>query len=298
LNNVPIPNANGPELTVTNFQPQDQGEYAIIVSNAIESVTTPVATVLLEPTLVTLVESRFESGTEGWGLIEDATDLRWVPTGGNGGGGHLLATDLALYRYWYWVAPAKFLGDQSRAYRGWLQFDLQQSVTVAQSYELVYDLILEGAGRTLRFAGLTHPGTTWTSYKLPLAETRGWQRATDSQPPTAAEMQQVLGNLTNLLIRGEFSFANDIGGLDNVALLNACATTPAPLSLRLLPSAPIAVLEWPAHALCFEVEATADVASPSWAPPVTVLFSGLSNGMNRVEVPLTGRSQFFRLKRQ
>ena len=63
-------------------------------------------------------------------------------------------------------------------------------------------------------------------YSLGLTETGGWLLG--GVAPTQAQMLQVLGNVTDLQIRGEFVSGSDIGSLDNVSMI------PEPTSLALL----------------------------------------------------------------
>ena len=77
---------------------------------------------------------------------------------------------------------------------------------------------------TLR-TSITTPGTSWTSYIVPLVETN-WINNATGLPPTQAQMLTVLSSLTTLRIMGEYSSdAGDSGYLDNVMLTTGTTTT-------------------------------------------------------------------------
>src|SRR5262249_7306754 len=123
---------------------------------------------------------------------------------------------LAVGNTQYWMAPAKFLGNQSAAYGGSLSFDLTQTpINNPFSQE---DVILVGGGMTLVDNTPNIPGSTWTSYHVSLLET-GWKLNNHAGPAaTQAQMMTVLSSLTALYIRGEYQLGPDTEGLDNVVL--------------------------------------------------------------------------------
>ena len=175
----------------------------------------------LAPTAV-LASSTFDTDAEGWTVIADADGPTHHSTGGNPDG-YISAADRGEGGFWYWDAPAKFLGNKASAYGETLRFDLRQSTTELQFD--ADDVVLIGGGITLTFDTPDNPGTDWTSYSISLTETAGWLNAATGFSPTAPEMQAVLADLTALQIRGEFSEGMDIGGLDNVVLEGVAALT-------------------------------------------------------------------------
>jgi len=170
----------------------------------------------------TIAVSRFDdpvAGVDGWTVINDATGPTYFATGGNPGG-YIQAVDQVLGLTWFWVAPPKFLGNDSAAYGQNLQFDLRQSGLNNQFDE--DDVVLMGSGLTLAFDTPNNPGITWTSYNVPLLASAGWKLdSIAGAAATEAQMQSVLSNLTALRIRGEFITGPDTGDLDNVALGSA-----------------------------------------------------------------------------
>lgn len=175
-----------------------------------------------------IVESTFDTDKEGWKVFGDATSSEptYVATGGNPGG-HLLANDRAVGGIWYWKAPAKFMGNHLDAYGDTLSYDLRQTPTSSQINRV--DIFLAGGGITLVYDTSYNPGLNWTPYSIGLTETAGWDIGSlGGAAPTQAQMQQVLGNITDLQIRGEFVNGNDTGRLDNVIM------TPEPATLIML----------------------------------------------------------------
>src|SRR5690606_34386900 len=105
--------------------------------------------------------STFDSDAENWTIAGDGTGPFYETAGGNPGG-YIRSEDQGLGTFWYWRAPAKFLGDQSGAYGQSLQFDLRQSTTGNQD-NAAPDVILEGAGLQLVFDAPDAPGTIFRS---------------------------------------------------------------------------------------------------------------------------------------
>lgn len=165
-------------------------------------------------------QSAFDLNDEGWRVIGDVQGFTSIPeydsTGGNPGG-YCYAVDVGTGDYWYWVAPDTFLGDKSAAFGKYLRFDLKQNKTTGQSNRA--DVILEGNGIKIFYDTPYNPDTTWTHYDV-LLDTTGWERNSynSGQSVTVEDFQQVLGNLTRLWIRGEYSVFLDIGSIDNVIL--------------------------------------------------------------------------------
>jgi len=173
--------------------------------------------------------SGFEGDAEGWTITGDAQADHVKPdysgTGGNPDG-LISAVDDVTGGTWYFQAPDKYLGDASAAYGNFLKFDLK-TTDVSSPFDN-FDVILSGAGKVLAFNTPNNPVVgSWTSYKIQLSETAGWAvigAVGDTYPddfatlpkPSQADFKAVLGNITQLLIRGEFNSGPDTGYLDNV----------------------------------------------------------------------------------
>jgi hypothetical protein len=175
--------------------------------------------------------SNFNTNAEGWTTFGDGSTVLWNSTGGNPGG-HISATDNLQGDTWFFVAPAKFLGNASAAYGEFLSFDLRQSVTTSQYNDR--DVILIGGGIALFYDTPVNPASlTFTSYSIPLVAAAGWRSGSFSGPAaTEAEMETALGGLTALRIRGEYSGGLDVGYLDNV-VLGGNPTVPEPTSFMM-----------------------------------------------------------------
>jgi hypothetical protein len=164
-----------------------------------------------------IATSNFNTDAEGWTSFGDGSPVQWRATGGNPDG-HIAVGDNLQGDTWFFLAPTKFLGDASAAYGEFLSFDLRQNVTTNQYNDR--DVILTGAGMTLIYDTPVNPATSgFTSYSVPLVGAAGWTFGSLSgRAATEAEMQTVLGDLTSLRIRGEYSGGLDQGFLDNVVL--------------------------------------------------------------------------------
>lgn len=175
-----------------------------------------------------IVQSTFDAGDEGWTVTGDAQGASVIPdwhsTGGNPGG-YVSADDDVQGGTWYWKAPAKFRGNHLNAYGDTLSYDLRQSSTTSQFNNV--EIHLTGGGLSLT-RETSHPGTSWTPYSIALTES-GW--LISGVAASEAQMKQVLTNITDLQIRGEFVSGPDTGGLDNVVM------TPEPATLVLLGAA-------------------------------------------------------------
>jgi len=173
--------------------------------------------------------SGFETDADGWTITGDAQASHVAPDyDGHGGNpdGLISAVDDVTGGVWYFQAPAKYLGDASGTYGRYLDFDLK-TTAISSPFD-TFDVVLVGGGTTLGFDATPNPAIdAWTTFHVRLDETAAWritpevsESAFDDfatlSAPTATQMKAVLGNLTQLLIRGEFQTGSDTGSLDNV----------------------------------------------------------------------------------
>src|SRR5262245_20245467 len=181
------------------------------------------------PCQATRIQSTFDSNSEGWTTVGDSGALSWISLGGNPGG-HIRASDMVGGISWFFRAPAAYYGDRSGYYGGTLNFDELQFDTSAQYDDR--DVIMTGGNTTIWYDFSNNPGLTWTHYSAVLADTGGWKFGSLASPvpATAAQIQTVLADLTDLQIRGEYRTAADTASLDNVILV------PEPPMLSLLAS--------------------------------------------------------------
>jgi Laminin B (Domain IV)/PEP-CTERM motif len=190
-----------------------------------------------------VIVSNFSTGDEGWKVVsfENLTTDNfsvaaiYTPTfnltGGNPGG-YISTTDQDNGDLTF-SAPAKFLGDVSGA--------------TGLSYDLIYpvgtinyqptDVILMGNGETLLWKSNPDimPGPSWMSVNLDFVPSTEWHVGTSNGAlATAADFGNVLGNLSGLFIRGEYTTGLiETPGLDNVRLAGVSAV-PEPSTLALM----------------------------------------------------------------
>ncbi|GAB3020651.1 laminin B domain-containing protein [Spirosoma pulveris] len=167
-----------------------------------------------EPPITTIASpgfNGFDSDNEGWHVNKGGKE-QYRPAGGNPGG-YLEGVDNADSA-WYFVASAQFVRQVRFSYGRTLRFDLKQSATDTQmDFD---DLIMTDGTTKLTFNTPYHPKTTWTNYAVKLDEVQGWKKG--KAAATQADIHQMLENLTELYIRGEFRSGPDVGGLDNVSV--------------------------------------------------------------------------------
>ena len=173
--------------------------------------------------------SRFATDAEGWIAQGDSQGpLTWVATGGNPGG-HVQIDDLTTGGVTYFVAPAKFLGNQGAAAGSLLTFDLMQVYPGGADQFNSPDVVLKGAGLTLAFDTSPNPANGgWTSYAVPLSAGAWHLNTLGGALATPTQMAAVLADLASLAIRAEYQTGPDVGHLDNVVLV------PEPASMALL----------------------------------------------------------------
>jgi hypothetical protein len=206
------------------------------------------ATVILLPVAAKAapVSSTFDSDAEGWTVNLDGTNLTWHATGGNPGG-FISAEDNPVGVTWYFLAPAKFLGNQSSQFGLTLCFDLKQFGSGNQE-DIPPDVVLSSGLTVIYIDNLPAPNTDpiapphtgsvtpFTHYEIALDSSAGWQKVVSPigpvvAPASDADILGVLGNLTSLQIKGEFRRDVDQGSLDNVIL--GCIPEPSTTALVL-----------------------------------------------------------------
>lgn len=181
----------------------------------------------LEDRAVPSASSLFDSGLEGWKTVRDdghgtgATALQWRSVGGTTNG-YIQATDKQDGHAFYWQAPAKFHGDQLDTLGKFLTFEERVNLTSNQFSKA--DVILTGGGISLELDMPKNPGKTWTAYAAQLSADGGWTVSGTHRAPTAAEFATVLGSVSDLKIRGEFTSLKGTTRLDDVRLGDVAPT--------------------------------------------------------------------------
>ena len=177
------------------------------------------------------VTSSFDTDSDGWTASS---------TGGPEGmtstyitaGQYFQLSEVGAGPYAYFVAPDKFLGNQSSAFGNALRFDLQLDYLKTTNWAdtATGDVILKGNGLTLVYNTPNNPNATnWTSYSVPLSISSSavWRldsTKTSSPLATSDQLQSALSDLSALWIRGEFRGGPENSRIDNVTLIPEPAT--------------------------------------------------------------------------
>ena len=165
--------------------------------------------------------STFDNSSENWRSANDVT-LSWKNVGGNSGG-YLQGNDWGDGRVWYFVSPTSWSGDWSQYIDNMLSFDLKLITTGGGNPFSADILRIYGYnGNTLRWNG-NDPSSSWTHYDVLLNPT--------SFAVTENNFLGVISNVKEIWIRGEYTDAHDIEGLDNVNVV------PIPSTILLFASA-------------------------------------------------------------
>ncbi|XP_026709927.1 laminin subunit gamma-2 [Athene cunicularia] len=162
------------------------------------------------------ITSTFQQGAEGWRGVHESSSpaqLQWSP--------HHQDVFIAVRRSEpiYFVAPAKFLGNQQLSYGQTLSFDYRLDQGGRQPS--LHDVVLEGDG--LRVTAPFLP----QGKVLPCGISQTYTFRLDEQPSSKwsprlnhFEYRRLLGNLTALWIRATFG-EYSTGYIDNVTLVSA-----------------------------------------------------------------------------
>lgn len=164
--------------------------------------------------------STFDTDAEGWYAQGDSQGpLAWVATGGQPGG-HVQIDDLTTGGVTYFMAPAKFLGNQSGAYGSLLRFDLMQVYPGGANQFNAVDVGLQGGGLSLVYDTAANPANgSWTAYAVPLTAGAWHVSALNGAVASEAQLRAALASLSALAIRAEYQTGADVGHLDNVSLV-------------------------------------------------------------------------------
>lgn len=191
------------------------------------------------PALAAPVNSDFEADAEGWQAVDllgvgsygpgselGTYPVTWHAAGGNPGG-YIDAPDPSTNTFFF-QAPAKFLGDQSGAIGGALDFCVQ---TTHNNYSDDRVVVLIGNGGQTIVTQIAQPDVvdTWLSYSVPLLAVGFRYDSLFGSLVSDSDFASILGNLENLRIPAEFGTpVVETTGLDSVNL------TPEPAALALL----------------------------------------------------------------
>ncbi|MBC8173696.1 MAG: T9SS type A sorting domain-containing protein [Chitinophagales bacterium] len=168
------------------------------------------------------ITNNFSSDTESWLSICDGTGtapaITYHATHGNPTG-CIFGTDVpGGSGVWYFSAPSTYSGDLTDSYAWFLKFDIKQNAP-GGAFNDEDVIIVKTDGTRIVYDCTSNPGSTYSSYSVQLKET-GWRHNTIAGAAVSyATMQDYLGNVKNIYIRGDYSSSNsETAWLDNVKL--------------------------------------------------------------------------------
>ena len=169
-----------------------------------------------------VLESTFDNGDEGWGLRGDGTNLTYHASGGNPyPGGFISAKDQGTGETWFFLAPDTWAGDWTSYIGGILSYDLKLISGDTNRYYSDVDIIIEteDTGNYAQWSSGIDPGLgTWTHYEVRISES-------NFEIVGNKTWNEILSNVTNLLIRGEHILGPDTEGIDNIRVVDSLGIT-------------------------------------------------------------------------
>lgn len=173
-----------------------------------------------------IVKSLFEESAEGWKIVGDAqggyVEPTYFPDGGMIGG-YIYADDDVAGGVWFFAAPESYIGDKLEYYGATLNFSLFQDSYMSNQFEFD-DIVFRNGELQITYVhgSANYPTKEWTSYAIPIKAGNGWLLGDYDSDVMATEtdMKEVLSNVTEFWIRGEFESGPDAGGLDKVEITN------------------------------------------------------------------------------
>jgi hypothetical protein len=166
--------------------------------------------------ICTTVTSDFEGGDEDWTTADDALGPYWNTAG------YIFATDVQNGRNlkWNFRAPDKFHGNFSGAYGRLFSFQLRQSIGANDGNDNHRDVTFLGNGQKIWYNTDVNPGTTgWTDYSIVIdVHANGWMYYDTNNDASERQIREVLSDISDVYIRGEYQLGEDVGSLDNVKL--------------------------------------------------------------------------------
>lgn len=155
-----------------------------------------------------IASSTLAGSLDGWSTKGDAYELK-------ANAGYISAKDKGDGVFWYFKAPAKYLGDKSNAYGCGLTFELNQLKEGGPTFQ--WEIVRISDGTTDLIHNNTKPSGGWVAFTVPF-ESSAWIHPKTEKAATKEELQRVLRNLKTLLINCEHSSERDMGGLRNVVM--------------------------------------------------------------------------------
>jgi hypothetical protein len=170
-----------------------------------------------------LVQSNFYVGTEDWTVEGIDSEIKL-----DGNNGKLIVSD-TRDQVWYFVAPSKFLGDQSAAYGGKLVFTLGHfffNSDDKDALDVEEDVVLASTCDWSLSIKVFKKWDMAEEYSVTLSETAGWKDSRTGNAPGLMDFLGMLSNLRSVKIRGGYYRKEEMTNLGNVQLLEGTAWKP------------------------------------------------------------------------
>lgn len=187
-----------------------------------------------------VVFSDFGSDADGWMIADgdspqsESTTAAPVHFANYGNTGGFISPPLAWSRTAFFVAPTKFLGDQSGKVGGYVTIDRRlwepRSNSEPNQEDFAIDLTITGVGGTSTLAVDMDlvPVQAWGTQAVELSQAGGWFHLGTGIAATDAEISAVLADLDDIRVRGNLNSAGGNLGMDNFGMV------PAPTTLAVL----------------------------------------------------------------
>lgn len=166
--------------------------------------------------------STFENDAGGWKIVGDAQGGYVEPTYMEDGGvvgGYIHAKDDVAGGVWYFSAPQEYLGNKSSYYGATLRYSTFQYFPGNPNQFQNKDIIFKSPNSLIyyEYEMEEYPKDTWTHYAIKIEANKGWKKE-NGNPASSYDIKNVLKNLTEFSIRGEYQSGDDEAGLDNVRI--------------------------------------------------------------------------------
>lgn len=164
-----------------------------------------------------LVQSTFDVDHEGWRISGNGGGVTPVWKANSEGNGLIEKYFNIGEPIGYWDAPDKFLGDISEAHGGLLTF---RSFKKHKSPNTKLVVLTAMSGLTVYLDSPIDSDSGWTRFSIPLDDSAPWKDADSELAVTNEEVLEVLANLVQLRIRGDYpaNASRQVGRLDDVVI--------------------------------------------------------------------------------
>ena len=167
------------------------------------------------------VSTTFDSDLEGWSFYSDG-DIAYDSATGNPAGSARME-DNGSGGYFGYLAPVAYRGDKSVYYGGTFSYEIRinNSTTAGATQP---DVLISGGGVEINLDLPVPDANVWNTREIRLDTSEDWRiNSLGGAVATEEQIRTVLGDITTLRIRGEFSTqTSDITYLDNVAMTPPC----------------------------------------------------------------------------